>query len=74
MCGRTCCTLSPDLLPYACTTVTKNKDGKRNIPQWSTNKFIIDLLNAPTEEVSNDVEDSPMDSFEERLNRLRSDK
>ena len=28
----------------------------------------------PTEEVSNDVEDSPMDSFEERLNRLRSDK
>ena len=28
----------------------------------------------PTEGVSNDVEDSPMDSFEERLNRLRSDK
>ena len=43
MCGRTCCTLSPDLLPYACTTVTKNKDGKRNIPQWSTNKFNSDV-------------------------------
>ena len=24
MCGRTCCTLSPDLLPYACSTVTKH--------------------------------------------------
>ena len=43
MCGRTCCTLSPDLLPYACTTVTKNKDGKRNIPQWSTNEFNSDV-------------------------------
>ena len=43
MCGRTCCTLSPDLLPYACTTVTKKKDGKRNIPQWSTNKFNSDV-------------------------------
>ena len=24
MCGRTCCTLSPDLLPFACSTVTKH--------------------------------------------------
>ena len=37
-------------------------DNLENIPE------------VPTEEVSNDVEDSPMDSFEERLNRLRSDK
>ena len=28
----------------------------------------------PTEGLSNDLEDSTMDSFEERLNRLRSDK
>ena len=31
MCGRTCCTLSPDLLPYACTTVARNKNGVRII-------------------------------------------
>ena len=31
MCGRTCCTLSPDVLPYACTVVTKNP------PDWVGN-------------------------------------
>ena len=30
MCGRTCCTLGPDLVPYACTIVTKD----RKLPQW----------------------------------------
>ena len=30
MCGRTCCTLGPDLVPYACTIVTKG----RKLPQW----------------------------------------
>ena len=30
MCGRTCCTLAPDLVPYACTVVTKG----RKLPQW----------------------------------------
>ena len=30
MCGRTCCTLAPGLVPYACTTVTKNHE----IPKW----------------------------------------
>ena len=30
MCGRTCCTLCPDLVPYACTIVTKD----RKLPQW----------------------------------------
>lgn len=34
MCGRTCCTLSPDLLPYACTTVTTH-NGKSRLPKWN---------------------------------------
>lgn len=29
MCGRTCCTLAPEVIPYACTTVT----GK-TVAQW----------------------------------------
>jgi len=34
MCGRTCCTLSPDLLPFACSTVTKH-NGKTRLPKWN---------------------------------------
>ena len=34
MCGRTCCTLPPDLLPYACTTVTGRTSGKAALPKW----------------------------------------
>ena len=37
-------------------------DNLENVPEF------------PTEEISNEVEDNSMDSFEERLNRLRSEK
>ena len=32
------------------------------------------ITEVPTEEIPDEVEDSSMDSFEERLNRLRSDR
>ncbi len=34
MCGRTCCTLSPDLLPLACSSVTKGHKP----PAWADAK------------------------------------
>ena len=34
MCGRTCCTLPSDLLPYACTTVIGRTSGKAALPKW----------------------------------------
>ena len=34
MCGRTCCTLSPDLLPYACSTIA-NSNGSTILPKWN---------------------------------------
>ena len=33
-----------------------------------------DITEVPTEEIPDQVDDNSMDSFEERLNRLRSDK
>ena len=37
MCGRTCCTLPPDVLPYACTTGRTGKK-KQQLPKWNTLK------------------------------------
>lgn len=34
MCGRTCCTIPPNLLPYACTTYRKGKQNAQ-IPKWN---------------------------------------
>lgn len=34
MCGRICCTLGPEAVPYACTTVTP----KGVVPEWTSSK------------------------------------
>ena len=51
--------------------LAKKRESSSQVVQ---DESVVDNLEndpeVPTEEVSNDVEDSPMDSFEERLNRL----
>ena len=52
----------------------RESSSQRVVQDESVVDNLENVPEVPTEEVSNDVEDSPMDSFEERLNRLRSDK
>ena len=52
----------------------KESQSQRVVQEEGLVDNLENVPEVPTEGVSNDVEDSPVDSFEERLNRLRSDK
>ena len=48
--------------------------SQRLVQEESMVDNLENVPEVPTEGLSNDLEDSPMDGFEERFNRLRSDK
>lgn len=54
--------------------IVKKESSEQKLPNEEVVNNLDDIPNVPTEEISDEVEDNQTDSFEERLNRLRSEK